>query len=709
VLNGNGIPDIERLFDATSIALVGASERSHFARNLMGNLRDSGFDGQVHLVHPKQERQFDSICVPSLAEIDGEVDVAYVLTGAETFPEILADCGSKRIPWAVVLSGGFKETGDGGAAREAGLAEIAHRHGVTILGPNSLGFLSSRNRLAAYGSVIATPLLDSGIGLVSHSGAMSVHTHRHALRRGIGISAMVAAGNCAMVNACDLLSYFVEDPRTRVVAAILESLDPTDAFVEVAQRAVERGKPLIVLKIGRTRQAHRAAVAHTGALAGDDRVVDGVLRQLGVLRVDEPEQLVELAGLLAVKGWPPGPRTAFVTGSGGGCGIVADLIPGTRIELASYSTETEEALRELIGETGVPQNPLDLTGFLSRPDAWAAGAAIVAGDPGIDAVVSMLDPPGERSVASDRRLEASLGVDASLASAGKYGFFCGHVGGDLYGLGLDAVAQHGLYYGNGIGLSLYALDKAIEYSAGLDRLRAARLAGTRQEGAGLALPSGPRTLTERECEPLLKLAGIGVPRSELAVSAAEAGEIAERLGYPVVLKIQSRDVPHKTDVGGVLTGVTDRAQAQQAFSRIVANVAQALPEAEIDGVLVAEQVSPIAELLLGVSTDSQFGAVVTLGAGGVFTELLDDVAVRRPPLTRADVEDMLAQLRVARLLDGYRGAPAGDRQALVDAVVAIGDLALEVSDRITELELNPLLVLREGEGVVAADALVVIR
>src|SRR6266542_5411487 len=261
-------PDLSRLFGATSIALVGASERSNWARTVLENLQGCGFEGAIHLVHPREERQFDLPCYASLAEVPGPVDVVYLLTGAATFASILAECGEKGVPWAVALSGGFKETGDDGAEREASLAASARANGVSVLGPNALGFLSSSNRLGAFGSILARPLVPGALGLVSQSGQMATQIHRQAVSRGIGMSHVVAVGNCAMVSVCDVLDFMVDDPETKVVAALLETIEPAEQFVAVARRALEAGKPLVVLKIGRNERTQRVAIAHTGVLAG---------------------------------------------------------------------------------------------------------------------------------------------------------------------------------------------------------------------------------------------------------------------------------------------------------------------------------------------------------------------------------------------------------------------------------------------------------
>lgn len=702
-------PDLGRLFGARSVALVGASERSNYARNLVANLQGCGFDGEIHLVHPTQERQFDLPCHPSLLDVPGRVDVVYLLTGPDSLEAILADCGRKEVPWAVALSGGFKELGANGAERQASLAEASRANGVSLIGPNSLGFLSSSNRLGAFGSPLARPLLPGALGLVSHSGQLATHIHRLAVDRGIGMSHAAAIGNSAMLSAVDVIEFMLEDKETRVIAALLETIEPAGRFVAAARHALQAGKPLVVLKVGRTQRTRRVAIAHTGVLAGEDRVVDGVLRQLGVIRVAEPEQLLEVGGLLATKGWPKGAGTAVLTGSGGASGVIADLIEGTRVDLREPSETTRAALAELVEGFGVAQNPMDLTGFLGDPAVYGRAAAMLAADPAFDTVVTILDPPGEPSPSSERRLQAARVATENTEAAGKYGIVSIPVAGAIRGLARVAAAEHGVWYSDGLGRAVHALDKAIGYADARARLLAAGHQHRELRIGPELLTGPPGPLTEERSLRLLERAGLPIPRAALARNSREAREQAERLGFPIVLKVQSADVPHKTDVGGVLLGVTDGEAAEAAFEAIVENVSTQRPDARIEGVLVAEQIDAVAELLVGVSHDEQFGPVVTLGAGGKLSELLDDVAIRVPPLTRADVEDMLRQLRVSRLLAGHRGTPPGDVEALIAAVIAISDLALATADSVRELDVNPLLVRPTGQGVVAGDGLVVLR
>jgi acyl-CoA synthetase (NDP forming) len=701
-------PAVERLFGARSIALVGASERSNYARNLVTNIRECGFDGDVYLVHPRETEQFGLPCLPSLLDVPGPVDVAWVLTGPGSFLSILADCGRKNVAWAAVLSGGFKEIGDKGAELESSLAETARANGVHVLGPNALGFLSSPNKLGAFGSPLTRPLIPGALGLVSQSGQLATQLHRRAVTRSIGMSHVAAVGNCAMISAVDLLDFMVDDPETRVLTALLETLEPADRFAEVATRALEAGKPLVVLKIGRTERTRRVAVAHTGVLAGEDRVIDGVLRQLGVIRVDRPEELLEVGGLLASKGWPKGAGTAVLTGSGGASGVISDLVEGTLVDLVQPSPDTTAALAEIVEGFGVAQNPMDLTGFLGDPKVYGTTAALLAADPVYDTVITVVDPPLEDTPGGHRRVEAAVGVDESVAAAGKFTFVAVPVAGPIQGIGALAVTDCGVWYSNGLGAGIHALDKAIGYAAARDRVLGA--AEDPRALPRLAPGSLDRTgaLTETESLRLLEAAGVRSPRSELATSAEDAGDRADAIGYPVVLKISSPDVAHKTEAGGVLLGVTTREQAETGYRTIVDRVGERQPGARIDGVLVVEQIAPVVELLVGIVHDPQFGAVVSLGAGGTLTELLDDVAIRRPPLTTADVDDMLAQLRVSALLEGYRGSPPGDREALVEAVKSIGDLALVAAGGIRELDVNPLFVLPRRKGVVAGDALAVL-
>jgi acyl-CoA synthetase (NDP forming) len=700
------VPDLARLFSAASIALVGASERSIFAHNLVRNLRDGGFKGDIHIVHPRHESQFGLSCVSSLVDVPGAVDVAYLLTGPESFAPVLVDCGRKGVPWAVVLSGGFKEMGKDGAEREALLAETARANGVEVIGPNALGFLSSSNGLGAFGNPLTTPLLAGGISLVSHSGGMAVFIHQQALGRAVGMARMVALGNCAMVSAPDVIEYLVDDPETRVIAGLLETLEPADRFVHAARRAVEAGKPIVLVKLGRSKQTHRVAVAHTGVIAGEDRVVDGVLRQLGVLRVSALEELVEVAGLLATKGWPKGPRVAFMAGSGGASGLIADLAYESGLELPDISAGPKARLAEVTRGYAACQNPLDLTGFLADPAVYAEAASVLAGDPAFDAVVTMVGPPAEPDAASERKLAVAQGVQGAIAAAGVYGVLTAPIAGELQGMGRAAVLEQGLYYGNGIALTVLALGRAAAYASARERVLSATVDSSLAPAG--ELPTGPATLTELETFELLRQAGVASVECKLTTSPEQAAEAAGWLGFPVVLKVQSPDVLHKTDAGGVVTHVGSREEAAAAYRTILAAVRGSVPDARIHGVLVARQHRPVVELLLGVSRDPQFGPTVTLAAGGVLAELLGDAATRVPPLGSSDVVDMLSQLRIAPLLAGHRGGPAGDTAALVAAVERVAALAHAMRGTLLELDINPLFVLPEGEGIVAADGLAVL-
>jgi acyl-CoA synthetase (NDP forming) len=701
------------LFDASSIALVGASESSHFARVVIRNLEESGFGGTVSLVHPRHGSQFGRRCWRSLAEVPDPVDVAYVLTGQGALAPVLAECGAKGVAWAVVLASGYREAGSQGDDRQRELARLAQAHGVRLLGPNALGFLNVRTGLAAYGNPIAQPLVRGPVGLVSHSGGMAVQLHRYAVQRAVGMSRMASLGNSALTTSCDLIEYLVADDETRVIGCLLETLDSPERFGELALAALDAAKPLVVLKIGRSEASTRSVTAHIGALAGEDRVVDGFFRQVGVLRVSSIEQLVDTCGLLAARGWPTGGRTAVITMSGGASGIAADLASTTRVELPELSPATAQRLDEVLGGNAVAQNPLDITGFLSvKPDALASIAGVVAGDASLDAVVTVLEAPRELGPTAELRLGMARGVVESVTATGTYCVLASAVASELSDVGRSAVTEHGLHYANGLAASVTSLDRAIEYSAAQRRRETRRGDATPGAPARLTLPSLPQgsgvVLTEDEALTLVGAAGIRVPRRALVSSPDEAADVASAMGFPVVVKVQSADVPHKTEVGGVLLGIRRREDARAAYETVLANVTEVMPDARIDGVLVAEQFSAVAELLVGFVDDADFGPVVSLGTGGVLAEVLDEVAVRVAPLDELEAESMLAELRSDRLLHGFRGRAAGDVRALITAVVATGRLALALRGRVRELEVNPLLVLPEGAGVAAGDALAVL-
>ncbi|HEX6348202.1 MAG TPA: acetate--CoA ligase family protein [Candidatus Dormibacteraeota bacterium] len=691
----NGATAAARLLDARSIALVGANEASMWTQALVANLGGLGFEGEFHLVNP---RGGEMLGRPVLPEIPDGVDAAYVMVGTERAPAVLEECGRRGVRSAVLLTAGFKEVGQAGAILEKRLVERAAELGIGLLGPNCLGFVNYHTRLAAYGLLVVPPLPVGAVALVSQSGAMLLHFHRMAQARGIGLAATVSIGNEGMLTAADFFEALVDDPQVKVVGALLEGIREPAGFLRAAARALEAGKPLVIYKVGHTEAGRRSISAHTGSLAGEEEVLDAVFRQHAVVRVRSLEELVETCALLAHAGWPEGPSTAVLTTSGGACGIVSDLVEGTRVEMPDFPEPVKRRLAALLPVFGTPQNPMDTTGVVVDQPALLAGCLdAVHEEGGYQAFFINSDPPREPGTNPARVEERFASLGAAVARL-PFAAVAQTSAVDLTDYARETMRRHGLHLCNGLALGVRALDGAIGY--GLMRTRAlGRGPEAARERAAPELVEGRSgALSESDSKRLLELYGISGPEEWLAADAEEAAAAAASIGFPVVVKVHSADIAHKSAAGGVRLGVGDAEGVRRAFAAVLEAARRAHPSAVVDGALISRDIRDArAELILGAKRDPLFGPVVLVGAGGVFVESMRDVAVRLPPLDEEEALAMLGELRVP---------VGGDRAAAARALVAVGELALDLGERLVALDVNPLFVLERG--VLAADALVVL-
>jgi acyl-CoA synthetase (NDP forming) len=703
--------------DPASVALVGATERSLWSAILVTNFRTLGYGGQVHLVHPRGGEAFEQRCFPGLEAVPGPVDHAYVMTGTAAAFDVIEDCGRAGVRNVTMLTSGFRETGPEGAALEARLVARCEELGIRLQGPNCLGFVNYHTRVPAYGLILSPPLAGTqgpeglggagGIALLSQSGAMLLQFHRLSQARGIGLAYTVSIGNEAMLDAGAFFEELVERPEVRVLGALLEGIRRPERFLAVADRALALGKPVVIYKVGGGEVTSRSVAAHTGSLAGADAVVDAAFRQHGVVRVRSLEELVETCAALA-RGWPAGPRTAVITTSGGSCGMIADLAHGTRVELPDFAAETKRRLAELLPAFGTPQNPLDTTGVIvDQPELLAQCIDAVAGQGGYDALLINSDAPrdpGVNPAATERRL--ALLADAMRATP-AYTTLASSSSLDPSPYSREVMARHGLHFAGGLEMGVRTLHHAIGYGQARARSRPAARAAVERTPPPL-VEGWAGLVPELEAKRLLGEYGIRAPAERLALDAGEAAAVAAEIGFPVVLKVQSPDIAHRSDVGGVRLGLRSAGEVRAAWDEVVAAVRSHRPDARVEGLLVARQVEAVVELIAGVKRDPLFGPVVVAGAGGIFVEVLADVALRLPPLDEAEAAAMLEELRVSPLLHGARGRPVADVAAAAGVLVRLGELALDLGPRLLELDVNPLLVLPEGQGALAADALVVL-
>jgi acyl-CoA synthetase (NDP forming) len=693
--------NLQALFHPTSIALVGATDKSRWSWSTWANL--SGFTGPVYCVNPRSETVHKQPAYKSVSDLPQPADQVYVMVPTDAVLPVLREAAAQGTRSAVVLTAGFGEVGEEGRRKEAELIAFARESGMVVLGPNGNGFINLTAGITPYG--LPVPDVRTGsVGFVLQSGALASAVLTFAAARDVGVSRLVSMGNEAIVSLTDVVDHLVDDPATTVIALFIEQVRAPAEFARVARRALRAGKPLVALKAGRSEVGARVAIAHTGALTGDDAVTDAAFRQLGVVRVGSIEDLTITAGLLADMGggpegqgggkgtWPvSGRRAGFVTASGGACEIIADRAEEEGIELPPYAPATAAALTEICPPFATVQNPLDVTGYVVvDPGLLRNAAEAAADDPGTDLTVVMIEPPRSEPRGGPEKAIQRLSALAEVRrQASQPMVFMTHTVADITPYTRTLLDDAGFpYLLGGVEHGLTALGNVIRWS---EHHRRELLRGARA-------PVMNRKITAEGGDALEVVASAGIPvvPTERADSADEAVAAALRLGLPVAVKA-GEQVAHKSDVGGVRLGLRTVEDVRHAYE----SVAEA---AASPGCVVQAMRSGGVELLVGVVRDPAWGPTLAIGLGGVWVELLKDVALRVLPVDREDVSEMLGELRGAGLLDGARGAGPVDRDRLVDVIERFAALVDVLGDRVQSLEINPLWA--DGGRIEALDALV---
>lgn len=694
-------PSVERLFNPRSIALFGATDKSRWSLYTFNNL--ASFPGDVYCINRRSKVVHDQPAFADIADVPATVDLAYLMVPTTVVRETLEKAANAGVRSAVVLTAGFAEVSDEGRALQDDVVALCQERGISMLGPNGNGYLNFTASTLPYG-LPATPRgTDGSVGVVLQSGALASAILTLAEARNIGLSKLVSMGNEAMVTMTDVVDYLIDDPSTTSIALFIESIRKPDEFIRVARKARAAGKPIVALKVGRSEKSASTALAHTGSLVGSDSVIDAVFQQCDVVRVQSIEELIMTAGLLAQTGVLRGNRGIFVTPSGGACDIIADRCEDEGIALLDFSSDVRTKLHDLVPSYAHVNNPLDVTGYVVVDSTLLPNALRIAvSEPQVDFVVCVneaprLEPP------RPELLEQSAGLIAEAVSAADVPVFLmsnSHT--DLTPYGREFIARTGIPTPlGGIHLSLSALGHAVRWSAGV---RAGHQSNA-PEPEPIEVPlDATGVWSEGHAATFLDAHGIPMAPHEIVTDAELAVVAAQRLGFPVVAKMASNAVAHKSDVGGVLVGLEDEAAVRDAFA-LLQERARALPagDASGDGVLLAQMRSGGVELIVGMTTDPQWGQVLAVGLGGVWVEVLADTVLRRLPITLDDATQMISQLRGAALLNGFRGSPAADISALAAVIHRFAQLAGGLRGRISEMEINPLFV--RGDQIEGLDAL----
>ena len=706
---------LARMLSPASIAILGASE--DFVKingRPLKFLLDKGYGGRIYPVNPKYDTLAGLPCYPTIGAIPEPVDLAIVAVPAAAVLESLRQCAAKGVAAVVVFSSGFAEMGEAGRAMEEEITTLARASGVRVCGPNTLGFMNTFDRVMATFSQAGDGDTPPGpVGFVTQSGAFGTAIFALARQRGLSLGYFINSGNEADVDFGDLLAHVLEDARIRVVAGYIEGLRDGRKLLAAADRALVLGKPIVLTKVARSGAGARAAASHTGSLAGTDRVYTGVFRQAGIIRARNDEHLLDLASAFTYCPLPASGGVGLVTQSGGAGVLMADRCEELGLAVPELAETTREALRKVVPAFGAVRNPVDITAqFIAEPALLSKSLELVLADPGVDIAIFYLGLM-ERAAP---KIAADL---ARVAKASPKPLIVAWAGAPE--AGLSALRESGVCV-------MSSATRAVDAVQGLVQFAERRRRHERERGGGGQAPAlrgpvdistvgrglvprrsdGRRVLGAEQALTLLVAYGIAAPPARLAHAADEAVRIAENFGTAVALKAESPAILHKTDAGAVRLGVRGAADVRAAFATIVDNVRRHDPAAPLDGVLVQAMVTGGTEMVVGLHHDPQFGPVVMVGLGGIFVEVLEDVAFGAVPLTRGDAEEMLASLRGARILDGVRGRPRADRSALVDVLLAVSRLGAEAGGAIAELDLNPVVVLPEGRGAVALDALVVL-
>jgi len=696
-------------FAPRSIALVGASETSGWARFIVAASSAVGYTGPLLPVHPRHEVIFGRPAFRTLRDLDEPADLAFILAPTEAVQTVIEDAAAAGVRNAVVLASGYREAGTGGVELEDSLIASAASHGIVLLGPNCLGFLNTGAKAAPYALTVPLPLTAGPVGIALQSGALASVLLAFARAHAIGVSTVASLGNEAMITTADMLDYLVADEQTKVICMFLEEIGDPAAFSAAAQRADAVGKPIVALKAGASQAGQQAALAHTGAVAGDDAVVDAALRQLNIIRVASVEELLTTAALLGYDRHPAGRRMGVLTASGGACDIIADRASARGIEIPPFSAETTQVIAAQLPSFATARNPLDVTGYVlanARTTTLTAidrALDVAVEDPGLDFVlftgftVPDIRPPDE---AAAGLLEARVDwIAARMASAPIPVIPIAPTCIDVTGYARDLLGQHDIRLLGGIELAVQAIDNALRWQDGRGQVRLL-------PGQPPALVGTVTAWTESTARDLLTSAGIPVVPGRLAGSADQAAEAARALGGPVALKISSAQVSHKSDIGGVLLNVSGDAAVRAGYEQVVAAAAGHLGTGHQGGneVLVTSMRTGGIEVLAGVTRDPGFGPVLAVGLGGIWVELLRDTSLRVLPADASQVRQMLDELRALPVLQGARGVVAADLDVLADVIARIGALALSIPG-LQVLEVNPLWIC--GDQVEALDVLVV--
>ncbi len=690
---------LDHFFSPTTVAVIGASrEEGKVGYDLFKNLITYGYKGKVYPINPHADNILGIKAYASLTEINDTIDLAVIIVPASHVLKVVDECSTKGIDSIIVISAGFKESGIDGAARERELLQKIKQHSIRMLGPNCLGLIDTQSSLNA--SFAADMPAPGNIAFISQSGALCTSVLDWAVGEGIGFSKFISLGNKTDVDEVDLINVIDDDPRTKVILGYLEGVKNGTAFMKAAQKTTKK-IPMIVVKSGGTTAGAKAASSHTGTLAGSENAFDTAFKQSGILRAKTVEELFDYARIFSLQPLPKGPRIALITNAGGPGIIAADAVERSKLKMSAFSKNTIDTLRSFLPPMSNIYNPVDVLGD-AKADRYKFVIEKVVEDPSVDIILIILTPQAMTEI------EKTAEVISDISNRTGKPIVTSFMGGKRIEAGLKIMSQRKVPNYPFPERAVSAIEAMYKHTL-WQKKPIPKIEGMNIEKEKAASifekirQAGRQYLCEDEAKQAISVYGFRIPKSILAASEAEAVQAAEEIGYPVVLKISSPDILHKSDFGGVAIGVKDAAAVRGFYCDITQKARRLLPHADIRGVLVQQMITGGKEVILGMSRDPQFGPLLMFGLGGIYIEVLKDVTFRIAPIGLNDAEEMVREIRSFPILQGVRGEKPVDIHALVDNILRLSQLVMDFPE-IVEMDINPLIVFPEGGGAMAIDA-----
>ncbi|ARF15984.1 acetate--CoA ligase family protein [Sporosarcina ureae] len=704
--------ELDPLFHPRTIAVLGTSENPNKIGYLqLKALLDGGFAGEIYPIHRSAQQIADLTCYPSVKDVPNEIDLAILCVGIDQVEKCLVECGESGVKAAIVFASGYSEIGEAGIVAQQRLKDISDTYNIRIIGPNCVGLLNTTNGLMGTFSPGLTnmPLNKKReAGFVTQSGAFGVLTYIAAAQQGLTFNYFVSVGNEADVGFADVMEYMLHDPNTTIATGYLEGEKNPEKLRELAKFALEINKPMVVMKSGRSSAGSRAAASHTGSLAGADQVYDGFFKQTGIVRVEDYVDIISFSKLFMSKKMPTGRNAVIVTSSGGRGINEADRCESYGLNIHPLSDGVKKEIEKNIPSYASASNPIDLTAAASitHPELFIEPLKVLVNDPDTDIIIFS---------------EFPMNWDENTPELQEFVQLCENsdkfvlvttfpLEGMSVPKGVGYLEDHGVAFVRGDMNPIRSLAKLVEYREAYEKAKKQRMQAepkkiNKTNIRHLLLEN--QTLSESQSSEILNEYGIRTAKRAIAQTSEEAVEFAATIGYPVVLKIDSPDIPHKTEVDGIRLNVNNAEEVRKAFDEVYQNATRNCPHATIHGVSVQEMLAEGVEVIVGVTNDPTFGPVIMFGLGGVFVEVFKDVSFRVAPITRQDAIDKMESLKGYELLKGVRNKKPVDKEAIIDVLLKVSELIQDYSNEIKEIDINPLIVYENG--IVAADALIITK